>query len=91
MAFGKLGWKPDEYYRSSPYEFFCACEGYFDKKDSEAMMHRANATIIYRALGGTDNIERAWPIGNYNKEPQELTEMLTQEEAMEIFKAHKVK
>lgn len=72
---------------SSPYEFFCASEGYFDKMEAEAMLHRANAFIIYRALGGKDSIDRVWPIGKKKTRDRVI---MTPEMKAQILKAHNI-
>ena len=49
FAVGELGWTLDRYYMSSPYEFFVASEGYFDKVDRMAEMVRNVTYTLYCA------------------------------------------
>lgn len=89
MAFGQLGWTKERYLESSPYEFFAACEGYFDKQKHEAQLHRATAFIMYRSLGGKENIERVWPMASDKKVHEKI--VLDDEMRKNIIDAYKIK
>jgi hypothetical protein len=47
FAVGELGWTLERYYFSSPYEFFVASEGYFDKVDRIGEMVRNVTYTLY--------------------------------------------
>lgn len=59
---GRLGWSPREFYCSNPDEFYYACRGYFIKLQDESLAIRNAATIIFRALGGKQNMDTIWPL-----------------------------
>lgn len=82
-----LGWKPYEYYTSSPYEFFCASEGFLDKMEIEARNHRNTAGIIYASMGGKEKIEKIWPLWG-DKKPSADNFVMTPEMYEAIKKAH---
>jgi hypothetical protein len=62
MALGKLGWTEYEYYCSTPEGFYYACQGYFAKLEDESLAIRNAATIIFRVMGGKENMDKIWPI-----------------------------
>ena len=63
FAFGVLGWKPYDYYCSSPYEFFCACEGYFDRLEHQAQIARLASHRIHETLSNKPlKIHEYWPL-----------------------------
>lgn len=62
LALGKLGWTEREYYMSSPEAVHYAFRGYFSKLQDESLAIRNAATIIFRALGGKENMDKIWPI-----------------------------
>lgn len=63
IAFGKLGWSPCDYYKSSPQEFYYACLGYFDKEEVSVMALRKVAQVIYGSNGGkTNDFNSFWPL-----------------------------
>lgn len=51
------------------------------------MLHRANAFIIYRALGGKESMGRVWPIGA-KREKEKV--VMTKETKENILKAHNI-
>jgi hypothetical protein len=55
--------------------------------ESLALLHRANALIIYRALGGKESMDRIWPIGK-PKKTEKL--VMTAEMKSQILKAHNI-
>ena len=86
-----MGWKPYEYYTSSPYEFFAACEGYFDKRDIEVKNLRWASYRIHQSLALKPlSLEDFWPLaGDKQKEGDQL--VMTKEMYEEIKKIHKLK
>ena len=62
MFLGKLGWTEREFYESSPEAVYHASRGYFNKLKDESLAIRNAATIIFRALGGKEDMDRIWPI-----------------------------
>lgn len=62
FALGKLGWTPREYYTSSPYEFYAACEGYSDKMEQDSLSIRMLAHITMGLNGSKQKIENVWPL-----------------------------
>lgn len=84
-----LGWKPYEYYLSTPYEFFCACEGYFIKLNHQAELHRMAAWRIHQSLVQKPlGIKSFWPLWNDNAGDNTKLAPLTKEEWQEIMKTH---
>lgn len=92
---GRLGWTEREYFESSPYMFFAACEGYFDKIDEEQRMFRRLAVILHQTWGGKGTERDLWPLfSDKNKKTQTKTwgskeEFEKMKEA--IQKAHGIK
>ena len=88
MACGRLGWTPREFYLSDPGEYFFACRGYFIRLQDESLAIRNAATIIYRSLGGKQNIDTIWPLTRDNDESK-----ITVDRQMwdEIKRKHKMK
>ena len=73
FAFGQLGWKPYEYFTSSPYEFFAASEGYFDKEDLAAANLRLASYRIHQSLVEKPlKIEDFWPLWGDKKTEDKL-------------------
>lgn len=55
----------DQYYLSSPYEFFVASEGYFDKMDRQSESARGIAYTMYCAHTEKDKqvtLQEFWPL-----------------------------
>ena len=87
FAFGELGWLPYDYYCSTPYDFFAACEGYFDKCDRETRMHRLMAYRVHQSLVEKPiPIEDFAPVWNDSKANPEFE--ITQEFFDELAKTH---
>lgn len=88
FAFGQLGWKPYEYYTCSPYDFFAASEGYFDKMDNQAAdirwaSYRIHQSLVEKPL----KIEEFWPLwGDKKKDDDKL--VMTKEMYDQIKKIH---
>jgi hypothetical protein len=84
-----LGWKPKEYYLSSPYEFFAACEGYFDKIEHNASMLRLASYRIHQSLVGKDalKISDYWPLSS-DKPIEQKRIVVTKEKIAEILAFH---
>lgn len=51
------------------------------------MLHRSNAFIIYRALGGKESLDMVWPIGA-KREVEKV--VMTKEMKDSILKAHNI-
>jgi len=73
---------------SSPYEFFAACEGYFDKIEHEMSVarlasYRIHQSLVTKAL----KIEQYWPLES-DKKPEVKQFVMTQEERDRILKLH---
>lgn len=86
-----LGWTPFEYYTSSPYEVFAACEGYFDKMDIEAQNLRLASYRIHQSLVTKPvSIEKYWPLRG-DKVQTEDKIIMTRDMYAEIKKAHNLK
>ena len=84
-----MGWKPYEYYTSSPYEFFAASEGYFDKKDLEAANLRFASYRIHQSLVQKPlSLEDYWPLEK--KKPDEKV-VMTKEMYGQIKKSYNLK
>jgi hypothetical protein len=65
-----IGLKPREYYLLTPYEFWCISEGYKYKEAQESALVRKHAQVIYRVMGGEDDLSKYWPIPLIDGEPQ---------------------
>ena len=74
MALGKLGWTEYEYYTSSPEAFYFACKGYFSKLQDNSLAVRNAATIIFKVMGGKEDIDKIWPLTGTEKRKIEMTE-----------------
>ena len=59
---GKLGWTEREYYECSPEGFYYASQGYSAKLQDESLAIRNAATIIFRVMGGKENMDKLWPL-----------------------------
>jgi len=91
FAFGQLGWKPIEYYTSTPYEFFCACEGYFDLLDTQAQMHRLAAYRIHQSLVEKPlKIQEFWPLFGDKAQAKKDTLIVTDELWNKIKQTHNI-
>lgn len=88
---GKLGWTEYEYYTSSPYMFFAACEGYFDKEKSQEVLMRRVA--LFASQRGSDEFNKYWPLDGKGIDVKKVWG--TKEEANEFRKkieeAHGIK
>lgn len=79
---------PYEYYTSSPYEFYAACEGYFDKIDIEAGMLRIASYRIHQSLVTKPlSISEYWPLRG-DKKPESERIVMTPEMFEGIKKIH---
>ena len=92
FAFGSLGWKPYEYYTSSPYEFFAASEGYFDKMDNGANNLRVASYRIHQSLVKEPvKIEEFWPLWGDKKVKPDDKLIMTPELYQKIKKIYNLK
>jgi len=87
---GVLGWTPYVYYTCSPYEFHCACEGYFIKVEHQAQLHRFSAYRIHQSLVQKPlSLSNFWPLKGDEKEAVTYTWGESKEEAIEMWAAIK--
>lgn len=87
---GRLGWQPIEYYLSSPYEFFAACEGYFDKlEDQERLIRKqTHLLLLPHAKNGSTDLGAYWGHLFSEHNNMEKIKPLTQEDIIEIQRRH---
>lgn len=58
-----MGWSVRDYYECSPYEFYCACEGYFHKMDEQQEIQRFAAFRIHQSLVQKPvPLQQFWPL-----------------------------
>jgi len=92
---GKLGWTEKEYFTCSPYMFFAACEGYFDKVDEQQMMFRRLAEITHKSMGGKADSRELWPLWGDKQKAVDTIVWGSKDEADDlrkrIEKAHGIK
>lgn len=62
-----MKWSPYEYYTSSPQEFYYACMGYFDERDTTNELMRAVAKFSCAGYVKGNDFDRAWPSINKDK------------------------
>jgi len=86
-----LGWKPYDYYMASPYEYFCAVEGYFDKLEHHVSAIRLSTFFMLKAQGAKIKKPKDfWPMFTDEK-PSNEKWVITPEMYEQILKKNKVK
>ena len=77
FALGELGWSPNEFYSSSPFEFHCASKGFFNKYKSLTQLFRVSSYITYRSMGGKSTINQIWPVSGETDKIKVSDEMIS--------------
>jgi len=85
MAYGRLRWPKEQYYKSSPQEFYYACLGYFDEREDDIMLMR-NVALFASQLGGKD-FSKFWP----GKKKEAVRIVMDEEMKKQILAAHNIK
>lgn len=62
FALGRLGWSERQYFESTPYMLFAACEGYFDKiEDQERMIRKqTHLLLLPHVKNGSSDLKTFW-------------------------------
>lgn len=87
-----MGWKPEEYYLAEPYEFFAACEGYFDKLEDQERLIRKQTyyTLLPHLKKKNGNLAQFWPTFSDGEQVIDDKFVISQEMYQQIKKIHGV-
>lgn len=70
MAFGEIGFTPDEFYSMEIEDGVLAYLGYIDKRRDDAKMFRRVATIMANCFSGRITEHELWPIAGDETKPK---------------------
>lgn len=68
---GKIGWSEWEYFTASPESVYLAVEGYMEGKKHDEVLLRHQTDIIFKVMGGKQNMKSIWPIDENDAKPVE--------------------
>ena len=86
---GKLGWSERDYFTASPESVHLAVEGYAEGREEKETLMRFQTEIIFKVMGGKQNIRSIWPIGKPEPAPEPIR--MTAERYKAFTTLHNVK